>query len=58
MKKNYQTPETLLVKIQPHKHLLFASATGDGTYNGGGDRGEFTGSQLSRRGGSWDDDED
>jgi hypothetical protein len=56
MKKNYQNPETTIVKVRV-QHLLTDSI------NMGGSQGNFnssSGTQLSRegRGSSWDDDED
>ena len=59
MKANYIKPSTTLVEIHSG-NLLNITSNGDGTKNitGGGDFNESTTEKLSRRGGSfWNDDE-
>lgn len=52
MKKTYLKPTTIQVAIKCRTSMLNASE-----FNGGGDKGVYTGGQLSRRRGLWDDDE-
>ena len=58
MKKQYITPNTITVNVKIQSHILFGSNGADGTLNGGGSKGTYSGSgQLSRRGSDWEDEE-
>lgn len=58
MKKIYQNPTTEIVMVETQAHMLFGSENGDGTISGGGNKGSYEeGSQLSRDGGGWDDED-
>ena len=58
MKKQYITPNTVSVNIQTKAHMLFGSNTGEGTMNGGGNKGNYSGrDQLSRDSQVWDDED-
>ena len=57
MKKQYINPETITIKIETQAHMLFGSPDGE-NLNGGGNKGNYSGSgQLSRQGGGWDDED-
>ena len=57
MKKNYIKPRTTTVTVMSQS-LLNITSNPDGTLNAGGNKGPYTGGQLSRRGGSdWEDEE-
>ncbi|MBQ7510769.1 MAG: hypothetical protein IJT53_07695 [Prevotella sp.] len=56
MKKQYINPAVSIVKVEAQAHMLFGSATGEGTINGGGSKGTYSGGQLSRESG-WDDED-
>ena len=60
MKRTYINPQTVIVNVETQGQLLtFSPGTGTDTINGGGNRGDYTGSgQLSRDGGSFSDDEE
>lgn len=57
MKKQYIIPTTMTLKVETQNHMLFGSETGDGTLNGGGSKGNYSGGQLSRERGGWDDED-
>ena len=55
MKKQYINPVIEIVKVETQNHMLFGSDNGDGTNNGGGSQGNYSGSgQLSRES-DWED---
>lgn len=58
MKKQYISPEAITIKLETQKHMLFGSDSGEGQLNGGGNRGDYSGNQLSRGGNSFFDDEE
>ena len=57
MKKQYINPTTVAIKVETQNHMLFASENGDGTLNGGGNRGNYSSGQLSRESSFWDDED-
>ncbi len=57
MKKQYITPNTVSVNIQTKAHMLFGSDKGNDTINGGGNKGTYSGGQLSRDSQVWDDED-
>ena len=57
MKKLYITPKTTTVVVKTQNPMLFASPTGEGTLNGGGNRGNYSGGQASRQASDWEDEE-
>lgn len=57
MKKQYINPTTVTIKVETQNHMLFGSDTGEGTKNGGGNMGNYSGGQLSRESGAWEDEE-
>ena len=58
MKKLYIAPRIISVVLEAENEMLLGSENGDGTYNGGGSKGDYSSGQLSRRGGAdWDDEE-
>ena len=57
MKKQYIIPTTMTLKVETQNHMLFGSETGDGNFNGGGNKGDYSGGQLSRERGGWDDED-
>lgn len=58
MKKLYITPKTLTIIVETQNHMLFGSGTGESTLNGGGSKGDYSGSgQASREGNFWDDED-
>ena len=57
MKKQYINPTTVTIKVETQNHMLFGSDTGEGTKNGGGNKGDYSSGQLSRESGAWDDEE-
>ena len=57
MKKQYINPTTVTIKVETQNHMLFGSDTGEGTKNGGGNKGDYSSGQLSRESGAWDDED-
>ena len=57
MKKIYQNPTTEIVMVETQPLMEFGSNTGNDTINGGGNKGDYSGGQLSRDGGGWDDED-
>ena len=58
MKKQYINPTTVTIILEAQPIMQFGSDTGEGTKNGGGNMGNYSGSgQLSRESGAWDDED-
>lgn len=58
MKKQYINPATIIVKVKVQGHLMFGSPNDANSINGGGNKGNYSGNQLSREANSdWEDDE-
>ena len=58
MKKQYINPVTVTIKVETQPLMGFGSETGENTINGGGNKGNYSGSgQLSRERGGWDDED-
>lgn len=55
MKKQYIAPNTVAINVQTQGHMLFGSGDGN-TINGGGNKGNYSGNQLSRES-NWTDED-
>lgn len=58
MKKIYNSPSTIVVAVKTQKHMLFGSPDGGNTLNGGGNKGDYSANQASRKSSIWDDEDE
>lgn len=57
MKKQYISPVTITVRVETENLMQFGSLNGE-NLNGGGNKGDYSGSgQLSREASGWDDED-